>query len=243
MKIKTVVIAIIVATNAIQLAFAAGTNPNVDGIQWYHGSAEKKALYHQAFNVANVVVKAEVKAQQLAKNAWGIILDIDETVLDNSWAEYDDYKDYEFSENEQRQNKATATPGAVAFTRKIHERGGYVSLVTNRNGKDQDDFDATIANLNKENIYFDQVVFANAYDENKNDKNARFKAVESGEYPEDIILTKKLPAHQILAYFGDSIHDFPALHEQTMKDAKPGAFDPFGLRYFMMPNPMYGSWK
>jgi len=41
---------------------------------------------------------------------------------------------------------------------------------------------------------------------------------------------------------GDNILDFPAL-SQAIRPKGESAFTDFGTRFFMLPNPMYGSWQ
>jgi predicted secreted acid phosphatase len=67
-------------------------------------------------------------------------------------------------------------------------------------------------------------------------KNPRFDAVQRGESP------STLPALTIVLWMGDNIQDFPDLFQATMRDAADGAFTDFGTRFFVLPNPMYGSW-
>ncbi len=42
-------------------------------------------------------------------------------------------------------------------------------------------------------------------------------------------------------WLGDNIHDFPGM-TQAVRSAGAAAFDAFGDRYFILPNPLYGSW-
>lgn len=44
---------------------------------------------------------------------------------------------------------------------------------------------------------------------------------------------------EVVAFVGDNIHDFPAA-SQKLRGAPAAAF---GDRYFVVPNPMYGSWQ
>ena len=67
----------------------------------------------------------------------------------------------------------------------------------------------------------------------QSDKNPRYRAVEAGTTPAG------LPPLRVVAWIGDNIRDFPALDQ----DAGAAALAPFGERYFMLPNPMYGSWE
>ena len=92
-------------------------------------------------------------------------MDVDETALDNSWLEYDNYKDY--SEEEFRKDvieqKVKGLPGAAKLTNLVHKLNGYVSFVTNCYGSDDKMIKATELNLTEEGIYYDQILF---YSEN-----------------------------------------------------------------------------
>ena len=133
--------------------------------------------------------------------------------------------------------KAIAQPGAVMFTHLVHKLGGYVSVVTNRSGSDKGIFKATIANLKAQNIYFDQALLSNSNSKYPHNKNPRFKAVESGNYSDinDMVITNKLPAHKIIAFFGDNIQDFPTLTQKNMKNIDNSNYKLFGSKYFHLP--------
>jgi predicted secreted acid phosphatase len=45
-----------------------------------------------------------------------------------------------------------------------------------------------------------------------------------------------------VAFVGDKILDFPAGSQDWRSDARSGILE-WGGRFFMMPNPMYGSWQ
>ena len=252
MKLKKILL-VIIALSASTAIYAGGDNNkcsnsvNIAGVKWYHISAEKRALYYQAFDVAAKKITDEVKKNHLKKDTWGIVLDIDETTLDNSWNEYDNYKHYKYSDKNfndaANKEKSVATPGSKKFLDYIHKLGGYVSLVTNRTGSDKKVYKATIENLKKEKLYYDQVIFKNTTIKNGSDKNPRFNAVITGEYNKNMIYTNKIPAHKVIAYFGDNIQDFPKLTQKNMQNADAGAYEEFGEKYFILPNPMYGSWQ
>ncbi|GAB4224427.1 MAG: 5'-nucleotidase, lipoprotein e(P4) family [Francisella sp.] len=248
MKTRKIILMFIVMVFFFNTAYTTSCDAlNIDGVQWYHDSDEKKAIYLEIYNLAMHKIKHQVKKKHLKKEKWGVILDIDETILDNSWLEYENYKNYSFDENKFRQGiidqKAKALPGAAQLTNFVHKLGGYVSLVTNRYGGDPKLIKATEENLTKEGIYYDQILFLNDKVKNPKDKNQRFEAVVSGKYSEDIITTKKLPAHQVIAYFGDNIQDFPKMTQENMRNVANDKFDIFGKKYYIFPNPMYGSWK
>jgi predicted secreted acid phosphatase len=67
------------------------------------------------------------------------------------------------------------------------------------------------------------------------DKNPRFDAIQRGT-PE----TGGAPL-RVLLWVGDNILDFPALTQAARTQAN--GLDLFGDRYFMLPNPLYGSWE
>ena len=68
----------------------------------------------------------------------------------------------------------------------------------------------------------------------ESDKNPRFQRVERGTAAPGVgPLT-------VVAWFGDNILDFPGMTQAVRNDSR--ALAEFGNRYFILPNPMYGSW-
>ena len=45
----------------------------------------------------------------------------------------------------------------------------------------------------------------------------------------------------VVAWVGDNILDFPGMSQAARQD--PAMLAPFGSRWFILPNPMYGSWE
>lgn len=229
-------------------ACVAQNMANYNAVKWYRDSAERNAQYRQTFTIGLEKVKAKVKANSLKNGKWAIIMDIDETVLDNSLYEknnvltcqtYSAATNYAFME----QMVSTATPGAKNFTCDIQKMGGKVILVTNRNGNHDDKIiPATVQNLQKEGLCFDNVVFAKSHDDS--DKTPRFNAIIAGNY-NDIIATKHLKPLKVVAYFGDNIQDFPVIKQSDALQQNPNSdyFNKFGEEYFNLPNPTYGSWE
>ena len=50
-----------------------------------------------------------------------------------------------------------------------------------------------------------------------------------------------LPPLEIVLWIGDNIEDFPGL-DQDIRLRGAAAFGEFGSRFFVVPNPTYGSW-
>ncbi len=240
----------------IVCAPAAQKNPSIlQAVKWYRNSAEKKASYRQVYNMGSAYVKQWVQRHHPKAKTWGVVLDIDETTLDNSWYFYQcgnlAANPADFSHFVTIPQKSQALPGVVAFTQLVHQLGGYVSLISNRDGSYVDQsgitaLEATVQNLKQQQLVFDQVILAN----NKKsphpaDKNPRFNAVTQGCYQADeMVWSKKLPPHPVIAYFGDNIQDFPEFKQASVYALPDSAqqYAKFGDGYFILPNPLYGSW-
>ena len=203
-------------------------------IRWVRTSAEYQALARQAYRVAEE--RLPELARGVAAGTWAVILDADETVLDNS--EYQRRRallDSGYTDPSWvawvRERSVRAVPGAAEFTRRVHELGGRVAIVTNR----ADSLCAeTRENLGTAGIAADVVLCQPG---RESDKNPRFVRIESGT------ATPGVPAMRVVAWVGDNIQDFPGLTQQAVRNDPVDALADFGRRFFIIPNPMYGSWE
>jgi len=224
---------------------------NYQAVKWYRSSAEKVASYNQVFKIGLDYVKTHSPKGK----AWGVVLDIDETTLDNSWAyvKYDGVgaTDDEFSRYVVLPEKSVALPGVVNFTCQVKKLGGYVSLVSNRDGSyvngNKSVMSSTLNNLKNQGVCFDQVVLENQRQQKQgaSNKNPRFAAIANGTCDNArMVCSNILPKHEVIAYFGDNIQDFPLLRQSELLDAKDDdkRYAKFGDGYFVLPNPIYGSW-
>lgn len=202
-------------------------------VLWARTAAEHRALYIQTYRLATERVRELAAGRE--RGAWAVILDADETVLDNS-----EYQRRLMERGERfdvttwnawvREVAADSLPGAAGFIRTVRELGGRVAIVTNR---DAEVCDPTRRNLLGLGIIVD-VVLCQAPGEQG--KIGRFTAVQRGT------TGAGLPPLEVIAYVGDNIHDFPA-QTQALRAAAPSALDNFGRTWFIVPNPMYGSWE
>jgi len=241
--------------SATQCSSTAHRQDTQQAIKWYRDSAEKNALYREIYSVGSDYINHWVKTHHPKTKTWGVVLDIDETTLDNSWyfQQCADMADNEsdFEHFVTIPQKSTALPGVIELTHLVHRLGGYVSLVSNRDGSYQDTtgnaLTSTIANLKQQHVYFDQVVLGNYKDSSHpTDKNPRFNAITHGRYDsKQMVWSNTLPAHQVIAYFGDNIQDFPKLKQAATYalSTTDTTFNLFSKGYFIFPNPMYGSWE
>lgn len=204
------------------LAACQGNPPLSGAVHWYRNSAEMQAIHLQTFTVA--ARELRTASQHRPRGSWAVILDVDETLLDNSGyvVEFGRYTPRTWDIWTARQ-AAPALPGAAQFTRAVREElGGQVVLVTNREQKACAD---TQRNLERVGIVYDRILCMTG----TTDKNPRFAAVQAGD--------GGTPPLDVLMWLGDNIEDFPGLSQQE-RDLRG-----FGTRYFVLPNPSYGSWE
>lgn len=205
--------------------------PLPNDIRWVRGSAEYAGLTRQVFRSA--AERLPRLTEGLRRGTWAVILDADETVLDNS--EYQrrlaesgaTYSDSTWA-LWVMEKAAPPVPGAPQFTQRVRELGGRVVIVTNR----ADTLCAqTRQNLQAVDVPADLVLCKPPGGSNK---NPRFRSVQAGTAAPGI------PPLTVVEWIGDNILDFPDLTQSARQNASRLA--EFGVRYFLLPNPMYGSW-
>ncbi|MEI9885495.1 MAG: HAD family acid phosphatase [Rhizomicrobium sp.] len=214
---------------------APTTKPDT-GTHWQRNSLEYCRIAVGAYEGA--LDAAQRLAERYKRGAWIVILDADETVIDNSLFERarqtcgNEFKDEQW-ENWVADGLAPDVPGAAAFTNAVHRLGGLIAIVTNRAAKD----DAiTQATLKKADIWFDYEI-GMAGDA---DKTERWRAVKD-------VLAKRFGGHpRAVMWIGDQVTDLAVLDKagrisRAMTQADNGAG--IGDYLFLLPNPMYGNWQ
>jgi len=204
-----------------------------EAIRWVRASAEHRALFLQVFGAASDRVRELTATRE--RGTWAVILDADETILDNSaYQRRRAAQGLGFTTDTWdawvREEKATALPGAAAFLTLVRDLGGRIAIVTNR---DEMVCDETRRNMKALALVSDVVL---CRVKGVSDKNPRFEAVQRGT------AAPGMGPLDVVVWVGDNIQDFPALTQEVRsRDAE--AFSAFGRIYFMLPNPMYGSWE
>jgi len=203
-----------------------------DGVQWFRSAAEYKAITISTYRAATQAVTTAVQGKP--RDSWAVVLDADETVLDNSVFQRDLSRGTApFSEELWaafvKLHSAPPVPGARAFLERVKELGGRIVIVTNRWSNLCEDTKETFRG---QSLPFDVILCRI----DTGDKNPRFASVSSGAAFEDG------KGREPVAFVGDNIQDFPAM-KQSLRDEPESAFEPFGKRFFVLPNPMYGSWQ
>jgi 5'-nucleotidase (lipoprotein e(P4) family) len=216
---------------------AAAAAPELPtAVRWAQRSAEYRAAFLQTYRAATAHV--ERAAGGRFSGTWAVVADADETVISNVQHEversreagpaaaFDPRRWTEWV----RRREAVALPGAAAFLRRVRELGGRIAIVTNRTAAECDD---TRANFEAQGLQYDAMLCRP--EGQPGDKNPRFAAVRSGA------AFGSGPV-EVVAFLGDNIRDFPA-GDQEWRKKGDGAFAEFGVRYFVFPNPLYGSFE
>jgi len=199
-------------------------------IRWARGSAEHRALFLQVFRQAAAYVERE--AAKRVAGSWAVVLDADETVIDNSTYQLEQARLGRPFEPETwsawvKRRQATPLPGAAAFLERVRALGGRIAIVTNRSAAECPDTEAV---FKAQALAYDVMLCK----QGPSDKNPRFEALARG--------AAGLPPLEVVAFLGDNVNDFPG-QSQAIRTQGDGAFAEFGARFFVVPNAMYGSWE
>ncbi|QTF06528.1 5'-nucleotidase, lipoprotein e(P4) family [Brenneria izadpanahii] len=208
------------------------SNQMVLALNWFQQSGEYQALAHQAFNSAQYAFD---RAKPAAGKKKAVVVDLDETMLDNSAYEgwqvrqskpFDGESWAEWS----RAGQALAVPGAVRFANYVNSHGGTMFYVSNRK---QSEYDATVDNMRKLGFTGMSAKTVLLAQDNSN-KQARFDGIKNAGY-------------DIVVYAGDNLNDFGAATYHK-DNAQRRSFvsanrDKFGTEFVVLPNPLYGDWE
>lgn len=205
------------------------------GLLWMRTSAEYRALAYQGYNVAMNAVKMAVTDPSHQRKPLAIVLDADETVVDNtklmgeSIANGNGRFDAPWWRQAVHQGKSQAMPGAVDFLNEVHKQGVEIFYVSNRYAPVN--LDVTIQNFKElgfPSVDKDHVLLF----EKDSDKQPRF----------DMIAKK----YYVVVYMGDNAGDFPIGTKGKTLAERNSIIDAhkedFGTTFVVFPNPAYGSW-
>lgn len=221
------------ATDSVMTPQQRVNDQAVLALIWMQRSAEYKALSHQAYNaLIDTVKNAE---DDFHKKPMAIILDIDETVLDNT-----PYKARSVGTNIGKargafhkwveEERAEVLPGAAKALQFADKHGVELFYVSGRSAKN--DIPFTMKNLKAKGVPVrdeSRLLFQ----KDSSSKASRFAEVE-----------KK---YDVIAYVGDNLLDFPfastSMNEATRNFLVSKNYKKFGKKFIMLPNPDYGSWE
>jgi len=205
----------------------------VMSVLWFQNSAEMRALSYQAFNLARLRLDQD-RVQNKGVKKRAVVIDIDETLLDNSPHMGKLIKDnevfpYAWTEWVSRA-EADPLPGAVEFLAYAVSKGYDIFYISNRSAKTESD--GTIENLKKKG--FPQVLPDHVMlKEEESSKEARRNAVKK--------------THEIALLIGDNLNDLATVFEKKSIADRSSEVDmlkeEFGKKFIVLPNPMYGDWE
>lgn len=206
---------------------------NMMATNWYQTSGEARALYLQGYNVATQRLKEYLKTPHT--KPYSIVLDLDETVLDNSPYQAENIilgRGYDSKSWDEWVNmkKAKAVPGAKEFLQFADKNGVKIYYISDRA---ESQLEATIENLRAEGIPVqanDSVLL-----KNKDDKSGK---VNRREHVKNHT--------QLIMLFGDNLSDFDLFSSKSIdeRNAKVEELSKeFGDRFIIFPNPLYGAFE
>ncbi len=217
---------------------------------WFQKSAEMRALFYQCFRNAEIALKENLELsglnfpkadthdpdeiiQEDNQKPAAVVIDIDETLLDNS-----PYQGWQVLHKKAFNNddwfrwvelaRARPLPGAVEFTRYADSLGVEVFYVSNRMVKE---LEPTIKNMAEWG-------FADA-----DSTHMLLKETTSSKAERRALIEKD---YEILLLVGDNLADLSSIYEKRGPDYGFADVDAdhrlFGTKYIVLPNPMYGEW-
>jgi len=216
---------------------------------WVQTAPEWRGLCEQAYQAARLALDMALKhskssaALEQSGKFWkkkpAVILDIDETVLDNSPGQArqvtanTDFVPRDWS-RWVGEAKAEPVPGAVEFCRYARSRGVRVFFVTNRDASEEP---ATRRNLERWGFPLDPDVDTvltrgERPEWNASDKGTRRQAVADG--------------YRIVLLVGDDFGDFLSgvrVPPEKRRELAAPHREKWGRQWILLPNPGYGSWE
>lgn len=222
----------------------------LDATLWMQSSAEYRALSRQVYRAAEQALERGLRTESwtaaLEQNPPfttlppAVVLDLDETVLDNTPFQAALLRDnLTYTEDLWQkwvtERRAGLVPGALEFLIYARTRGVNLVYVTNRVCQAGDPNDATVQNL--------QALGVPLAVENLHCRTAPKESSAKG--PRRLRVARQF---RILLLIGDDLNDFLTIPPDAA--TVPGRFTLtdahqrlFGERWFIIPNPDYGSWE
>ncbi|MFQ6609920.1 MAG: HAD family acid phosphatase [Fidelibacterota bacterium] len=200
------------------------TLPN--DIRWVRESGEYNALCRQTYRLAWEQLKPRL---QSSAGHVAIVMDLDETVLDNSFYQVEITEKGEgFSMDTWAEwvnrAEAGAVPGAAAFIDSVRTlKNVYLIFISNRMAERTE---ITRENMKSLGLYDPADVYLLRID-SQDKKYVRRNEVFTGTGR-----MKNVGPLKVVGWFGDALGDFPSEVQEA----------DYGHSWFVLPNPMYGKW-
>ncbi len=207
------------------------------GLSWMQNSAEYRALCYQAYNTALERVKEAAANRKPGDKPLAIILDADETVLNNTpyiagligedrdfngpdWAEWCNAAETE------------AMPGAVEYLQAVDKLGVEIFYASNRSLGQLPGTKKNFEALGFPQADEKHMLFQDKSKKDSRNKHSRFREV--------------MEKYDVVLFMGDNAGDF-FMEIGGPKDVRNADVDihkdEFGKRFIVFPNPLYGGWE
>ena len=235
-----------VGTTATSRAVA---HENLNAVLWMQTSLEYEAAAQQAYRLAQIQLDAALadprwtaaieQQGDASKLPPAVIVDVDETVLDNTYYQARLIRDnatYATATWDPwvAEARATAVPGSVEFTQYAATKGVTVFYVTNRT--------ANLEAATRKNLVAEKFPVSDAVD-TVLVRGERPEWSASAKGPRRAFVAKD---YRILMLIGDDLGDFVIDASGTPDDRRTrtaAQSEWWGRRWIMIPNPTYGSWE
>lgn len=225
-------------------------DPTTQATLWVQNAAEYDAIAMQTYATAMRTLPLPLEdsfwtaslnqeeSEDFMKLPPAIIMDVDETVLDNSPFQARMIKqDKDFNIEDWnawcREAKADAVPGAVEFANYAADRGVTIFYITNR--------DYEVEEATRQNLIDEGFPVSNSMD------NIMTNGEEPGWNSSKIERRKQVEEnYRVVMVVGDDLNDFLPAKDITQKKRSSLVEENsewFGRRWFILPNPVYGSWE
>lgn len=235
------------SSNSQQNEAPSRADNRLDAILWQTTSVEYRVLAQMIYATAQTHLEraladpnwTALSAQKdnYQKLPPAVIMDIDETVIDTgAFQSQLARNNARFSSRPWREwqtrNEPAAVPGALEFITAAQARGVTIFFVTNR---DHPTEAATRRNLATTGVKLpsdlDTVLCRDERPGWGSDKESRRRYIAQ--------------SHRVLMLFGDDLADFISEYRTTPAQRAAAAVkhNTWGTKWFMLPNPMYGSWE
>lgn len=216
--------------------------PRALEVKYVRDAEEYATLTRMVYRMAGRAVAQQ--AAELPRGAvWAVVLDLDETALDNSpyqleRAAYRLPFDAPSWDAWVTRAEAGLVPGVADFLSGVRKLGGRVAWVSDRSAAGRD---ATHAVLVRDGIWRDGDLLCLKDGPADSTKVVRRTEIATGH---GNCAWRAGPA-RVLAFIGDQVKDGPGRGDfpgPGEPDSTAGADSAFGSRSFIIPNPTYGSW-
>jgi 5'-nucleotidase (lipoprotein e(P4) family) len=215
------------------------TDRGLDSALFVRVSAEYRACCYQAYTLADERLTAKLAKPRTAGKPPAVVLDLDETVLDNGGfqarqvqtrqAKMDDKLWAAWEKDDG--GKVALVPGAKEFLAVLKEKKVEAVYITNRSETHRQELHAVLKRFDID-VPDEQLLL---FKDDKSDKTER--------------RAKAAEMFDVLLWVGDNLRDFDNVFKHDKEkgaDGRKAAVDErrtkFGTDWIILPNPVYGEW-